>query len=358
MLYQGRVSLRVPSHVLSWPVEWPSFLRDNIAPRCAKGSNNQGSVCESVWTATHSRWLSNAAEWLVAKPVVVLLIVLTAMLVRWIIYRFVNSIAGMGNGDDGADDKPRKRKPRILRPLREKAESALLSSGLMTERRAARASTLGSVLRSLTSIVIFVVAGSAILGQYDIDLAPLVASAGIAGVALGFGAQSLVRDYLSGIFMILEDQYGVGDSVDLGSASGTVENVGLRVTTIRDVRGVVWYIRNGEILRVGNKSQGWAQVVIDVPLPFGTDLAKAEEVLNEAVSTITEDEDFKDDLLAPPEVLGVEQLTASGLMLRVTVRTTNASQWRVGRELRARMTAELDRAGIASGNTPAPATPA
>jgi small conductance mechanosensitive channel len=297
-----------------------------------------------VWSSTGSRWLSNAAEWLLAKPLIILLIILLALLVRWVIYRSINSLTRVGNGDDPTNSG-KKKKPRILRPLREKAES-FFTTGLMSERRAARAGTLGSVLRSVTSVIIFVTAASAVLGQFDINLAPLVASAGIAGVALGFGAQSLVRDYLSGVFMILEDQYGVGDSVDLGTASGTVENVGLRITTVRDVRGVVWYIRNGEILRVGNKSQGWAQVVIDVPLPFGTDIGRAEAVLTEAASSLTENENYKDDLLAPPEVLGVESLTTSGLVLRVTVRTTTAAQWRVGRELRARITAELDEAGI------------
>ncbi|WP_218617546.1 mechanosensitive ion channel family protein [Cryptosporangium aurantiacum] len=348
------MSLRLPTAVPSWFEEWPSFLRDDVAPKCAA---KEGSVCEWVWTETESRWLANAVEWLLAKPIQVLLIIIAAMLVRWVLHRFINGLTSVGNGE--TDDKPadgdKKKKPKILRPFREKASSALLASGLMTERRAQRASTLGSVLRSVTSIIIFVVAGSTILGLFNINLAPLVASAGIAGVALGFGTQSLVRDYLSGIFMILEDQYGVGDIVDLGEAGGTVENIGLRVTTVRDVRGVVWYIRNGEILRVGNKSQGWAQVVIDVPMPFGTDLEKAHEVLTESAARLTEEDDFKDDLLAPPEVLGVEQMTATGMMLRVTVRTTTASQWRVARELRARISADLDAAGIVSGITPTPA---
>jgi len=357
--YQEQVSLRVAAAVPSWFEEWPSFLNDNVTPNCAKGVENEGSVCAWVWEETESRWLANAVEWLLAKPILVLLIVVGAMIVRWLLHRFINSLTSVGNGE--TDEKPAaadgtaKKKPKILRPFREKASSALLASGLMTERRAQRASTLGSVLRSVTSIIIFIVAGSAVLGLFNINLAPLVASAGIAGVALGFGAQSLVRDYLSGIFMILEDQYGVGDIVDLGEAGGTVENIGLRVTTVRDVRGVVWYIRNGEILRVGNKSQGWAQVVIDVPMPFGTDLEKAHEVLTEAASRLTEEEDYKDDLLAPPEVLGVEQMTTTGLLLRVTVRTTTAAQWRVARELRARISADLDTAGITSGITPTPA---
>ena len=107
-----------------------------------------------------------------------------------------------------------------------------------------------------------------VLGELGVELAPLIASAGIAGMALGFGAQNLVKDFIAGLFMLLEDQYGVGDIVDVGEASGTVEAVGLRITTIRDARGVLWYIRNGEIVRVGNKSQGWALVVVDVPVGF------------------------------------------------------------------------------------------
>ncbi|WP_344650932.1 mechanosensitive ion channel family protein [Cryptosporangium japonicum] len=354
------MSFRLPAAVPSWFEKWPSFLDDNVTPSCALGKENEGSVCKWVWDSTESRWLANASEWLLAKPLTIVVIVVVAMLIRWVIYRTIRAITSVGNGDAEAatpDGKPKK-KPRILRPFREKAESALLASGLMSERRAQRASTLGSVLRSVTSVIILVVAGSTILGLFDINLAPLVASAGIAGVALGFGAQSLVRDYLSGIFMILEDQYGVGDIVDLGEASGTVEGVGLRITTVRDVRGVVWYIRNGEILRVGNKSQGWAQVVIDVPMPFGTDLERAHEVLTEAASRLTEEEEFKDDLLAPPEVLGVDQMTATGLMLRVTVRTTTAAQWRVARELRARISTDLAAAEITSGIAPIPAPPA
>jgi small conductance mechanosensitive channel len=167
------------------------------------------------------------------------------------------------------------------------------------------------VLRSLTSITIFSVAFMLILGELGVNLAPLIASAGIAGIALGFGAQNLVKDFIAGLFMLLEDQYGVGDVVDVGEASGTVEAVGLRITTIRDGRGVLWYIRNGEIIRVGNKSQGWAMVVVDVPVGFhGVDEAAA--VLQTAATAMAEDQEFATDLLDAPEVLGVEQITVDG----------------------------------------------
>src|SRR5690606_1282715 len=151
------------------------------------------------------------------------------------------------------------------------------------ERRRQRAESLGSVLRSVTSATIFAVAVVLILGERGVDLAPLSASTGLAGIALGLGAPTLVNDFLSGPSMLLEDQYGVGDVVDLGEASGTVEAVGLRITTVRDGRGVLWYIRNGEIVRVGNRSQGWALVIVDVPVGFaGVDEATA--VLAEAAA--------------------------------------------------------------------------
>src|SRR5262249_41604801 len=142
--------------------------------------------------------------------------------------------------------------PGLLRPLRERIPVGPLDTTLVrTERRRQRAEALGSVLRSSISITIFAIAIMLILGELGVNLAPLIASAGIAGIALGFGAQNLVKDFIAGLFMLLEDQYGVGDAVDLGEATGTVEAVGLRITTVRDVRGVLWYIRNGEIVRVG-----------------------------------------------------------------------------------------------------------
>ena len=219
------------------------------------------------------------------------------------------------------------------------------ATGLRSERRRQRAEALGSVLGSLASLTIFAVAGMMILGELGVNLAPLIASAGIAGLALGFGAQNLVKDFIAGLFMLLEDQYGVGDVVDVGEASGTVEAVGLRITTIRDARGVLWYIRNGEIVRVGNKSQGWALVVVDVPVGFAG-VEEATAVLREAAAAMAEDPEFAGDLLDPPEVLGVEQITVDGAVVRTTVKTASEAQWRVGRELRRRLTEALESAGI------------
>jgi small conductance mechanosensitive channel len=201
------------------------------------------------------------------------------------------------------------------------------------------------VLRSLASVTIFSVALMMVLAELGVNLAPLLASAGIAGIALGFGAQNLVKDFIAGLFMLLEDQYGVGDVVDVGEISGIVEAVGLRITTSRDGRGVLWYIRNGEIIRVGNRSQGWAMVVVDVPVGFAG-VEEATEVLRAAATALADDPEFAADLLEAPQVLGVEQINLDGAVVRTTAKTSSEAQWRVGRELRRRLTEALESAGI------------
>jgi small conductance mechanosensitive channel len=175
-----------------------------------------------------------------------------------------------------------------------------------------------------------------------VALGPILASAGIVGVAVGFGAQNLVRDFLSGMFMLLEDQYGVGDIVDLGEASGTVEAVGLRITTIRDLQGTVWYVRNGEILRVGNKSQGYAVAVVDLPLAHSADMAEASELAGRVAAERVGEEDIAEDVLEDPEVLGVEKVTAEGATLRLTVKVNPGRQWAVQRALNAAITDAFD----------------
>ena len=168
---------------------------------------------------------------------------------------------------------------RISRAVAGGKVGAALEPGTRTAgatRRVQRAQTMGSLLKSIVTGVVFAVVAMMLIASSAYNIAPLIASAGILGVALGFGAQSLVKDFLSGIFMIFEDQYGVGDVVDLGEAAGTVEAVSLRVTRLRDVNGTVWYVRNGEILRVGNMSQNWARTVLDISVAYGEDLARVQ----------------------------------------------------------------------------------
>jgi moderate conductance mechanosensitive channel len=201
-------------------------------------------------------------------------------------------------------------------------------------------------LRSGASVTIFAIAGFVILGDLSINLAPLLASAGVVGVAVGFGAQSLVRDYLAGIFMLVEDQYGVGDAITVGDASGTVENVTLRITRVRDVNGVVWHIRNGAIETVGNESQGWARAVIDFPVPYEADLAAIMTLLTQVGIRMWNDPAWRSVMLEAPEVWGAQEIAGNKVIMRMVAKTAPLRQWGVERELRARLKTALQEAGI------------
>jgi small conductance mechanosensitive channel len=236
--------------------------------------------------------------------------------------------------------------------LRRRKGLRVIAAPLLSERRAQRANTIGSVLRSITSVVVLSVASVMVLAEFGLDLGPIIASAGIVGVALGFGAQNLVRDFLSGMFMLLEDQYGVGDIVDLGGASGTVEAVGLRITTVRDVRGTVWHMRNGEIQRVGNKSQGFAVAVIDQPLAHHADIAQATELAGRLAAEVAARPDVAADVMEPPQVLGIESVTAEGLTLRLTVKVNPGRQFAVQRAMNAAIADGFDNAAVPRPHPP------
>ncbi|TVZ01404.1 mechanosensitive ion channel family protein [Trebonia kvetii] len=224
--------------------------------------------------------------------------------------------------------------------------AAQAEAAIVDERRKQRVRALGAILRSIASITIFSIAGFVILGDLGINLAPLLASAGVVGVAIGFGAQSLVRDYLSGIFMLVEDQYGVGDVITVGNATGTVETVTLRVTRMRDVNGIVWHIRNGTIDTVGNESQGWARAVIDFPVPFAADLATIRHLLARTGDEMWNEPIWRAVMLEAPEVWGAQALSSTEVTMRMVVKTAPLRQWEVEREMRARVKRALKEAGI------------
>jgi small-conductance mechanosensitive channel len=214
-------------------------------------------------------------------------------------------------------------------------------------RRVQRAKTMGSLLKSITSGVIVAVIFTMMLSAVGLNIGPVLASAGILGVALGFGSQTLVKDFLSGIFLIFEDQYGVGDVVDVGdSLSGTVEAVSLRVTRLRDTNGTVWYVRNGEILRVGNMSQNWARTVLDVQVSAREDLIRVRRVLSEVSDDLWKDDEFEGVIIEQPEVWGIEAITPDAVTMRVTLKTAPMEQWRVARVLRERIKSRFDHEGI------------
>ena len=277
-------------------------------------------------------WFADNWPLLVTGAIQIAVIVALAMVIRFALHRMIDKFT-LGNGD----------MPPLLRPLKERAQQ--LPAPQRSERRRQRAKTIGSVLKSLTTLVTYGIAFLMILQQFAINITPIIASAGVLGVAIGFGAQSLVRDFLSGVFMMLEDQYGVGDVIDAGQATGTVEAVGLRVTTLRDVNGTVWYVRNGEIVRIGNSSQGFAVAVVDVPLAHGS-VDEALTVMGETAEQVVAEAPLAEDVMDAPQVLGVEKVTPEGITLRLTVKVRPGRQWATQRLLRARIMGAFVAAGI------------
>jgi moderate conductance mechanosensitive channel len=262
----------------------------------------------------------------------ILLVVFVAVVVRVLIHRAIRKIVDRAVAT-----------PAVPEALRSRFGEP---SAIAVERRRQRAETVGSILRSTATFLVFGVAFATILGELEIDLRPVIASAGIVGLAVGFGAQNLVRDFLNGIFMILEDQYGVGDAVDVGEASGIVESVGLRTTRLRNVDGTVWHVRNGEIVRVGNMSQGWSRALIDISVAYGTDVDLAQEVIKRTADEVRAGEEVGHFVLDEPEVWGVELLAPDGITIRLVVKTAPLEQWKVARELRRRLKEAFDAEGI------------
>lgn len=220
------------------------------------------------------------------------------------------------------------------------------ASGFDTERQRQRVTTLGSLLRNVVDVVIGVVTLLTVLSIVGIPMGPLLASAGVGGVALGFGAQSLVKDYLSGIFMLSEDQFGVGDLITVGDTKGTVVEVSLRVTKLRDPMGTVWYIRNGEILTLGNISQGFSAALVDIPVAIDEDPEKVTAVLSSAVAGMHEDPQWSDVLLEEPTVVGVDSMSGGTMVFKIALKAGPNQQWGAMRAVRLRSQRALAEAGI------------
>ena len=272
-------------------------------------------------------------------PISIAIILAAGVICRWLIVRAIKF--GSRNAIHRAvmqRTHPNSRAQRIL----------ALGTGAGNERYEQRIQTVSSLLRNLTSIVIGTVVVLTVMDVLNIPLTPLLASAGVGGIALAFGAQSLVKDFLSGIFMIMEDQYGVGDLIDTGEVSGTVEEVGLRVIRVRDATGTVWYVRNGEILKLGNQSQGWSTAVIDVPVAYDEDAGKVIGILEEVIAEIDNDPAYTDILLEKPTVAGVNAVTATTMTIRLTAKTAPNQHWGLQRTLLERSLHTLGKAGVRS----------
>jgi len=302
-------------------------------PVCPTDSDD---LCHFVDRWTHVAWLARASHWLIAKPLSILALVLFAVVLRWVIHRAIDRLARSAAEGALPAIMARGKVPQFLADYQAAA----------AERREQRAATMGGLLKSITTAVIACVVGFMVVAQLGYNIAPLIASAGIIGVALGFGAQSLVKDFLSGIFIILEDQYGVGDVITLPTTAGVIEAVGLRVTRLRDVDGTVWYVRNGEILAVGNMSQNWSRSVLDIPVAPQQNLGRIRDLLREEAQAVYQDPAYRDDILEEPDVWGVERWDSAGIIMRLVVKTAPQRQWSVSRELRERIKDRFDAEGI------------
>jgi small-conductance mechanosensitive channel len=288
------------------------------------------AVTTDGWTAF---WLAVSDIYAIKFVQVIVIIVVAVVLrivLRFVIDRVVSRIVNGVKKRQNVEDT-----------------QALMTSPLSAVRIVQRTRTLGSVLNNIVAVVLVIVAGLSvittinptILGSFALITAAL-------GAGLGFGAQNIVKDVLNGLFMVAEDQLGVGDVVDLGPATGVVETVGIRITQIRDVNGTVWFVRNGEIIRVGNMSQGWSRVIIDLAVPYDADVAAVQERMLGIASQMAADLKWRSRILEKPEIWGIESISAEAIVIRLVVKTRPGTKDDVARDLRARLKSGLDDMGI------------
>ncbi len=306
--------------------------------------DDPGTACRWVLNWSDNRFLAHLADNIVGPIISIIVIWIVAVLVNRVVRLVIKRV---GRRIEGAANSGR------LAKMRAKTPRMLVETGSVGIRAAARAKTTTGVLRSVSSFLIYSIAVLYSFSVLGLRLGPLIAGAGIAGVALGFGAQSMVRDFLAGIFLLVEDQFGVGDVIDVASSvdgtqgvRGTVEAVTLRTTDVRDSSGTIWHIPNGEIRRVGNMSQGWARALLDIPVPYGTDLAKATEIIHDVADRVIHAPEHWPDVLGEPEVWGVENLGPDAVMIRLVIKTRPGEQWPIMRTLRAELHDAFTEAGI------------
>lgn len=303
--------------------------------------DEDAQICLAVRDLTGNQTAANVADLIVGKPLALLGLFALFLVLRWVIGKVIDRLvvrAGTGVLPD-----------RVGRlSLGHVKSAAVALDPAASARRSQRAKTMGSLLKSIVTGVLVAVIGTMMLSEIGVNIAPILASAGVLGLAIGFGAQSLVKDFLSGIFLIVEDQFGVGDTIDLGEAVGVVEAVSLRVTRLRDINGTVWYVPNGEILRVGNQSQNWSRTVLDIGVAPHEDLVTVRRVLEEVAHGMWDDEDFEGKVIEEPSVWGVQDVTPEAVTMRLVLKTTPGEQWLVAREMRERIKARFEHEGIES----------
>ena len=294
---------------------------------------------------------ANDFDWsfLLGTPLRITIIIVGAIVVNLIIRLFIRRFtAAVAKGTVGSEKAEAAGLAKFSATALE-AQRTGIDQQTIKERRAQRARTVGRMLSSVTTILISVIAALMVLDALSFNIAPILASAGIAGVAIAFGAQELVRDYLSGFFIVIEDQYGIGDTVDLGEAVGEVEDVGLRRTQVRDLTGTLWHVRNGEILRVGNLSQGWARAVLEIPIDYSTSMDDYREMTKDVTASLRRDPEISRAMLEDPEIAGVQSLSGSHRVIRTMIKTKPNLQWMVERAFRAELINEMAKRGAQVG---------
>jgi small-conductance mechanosensitive channel len=263
---------------------------------------------------------------LVKIVIIIVVAIIVRIVLRFVVDRVVSRIVNGVKKRQNAEDT-----------------QALLTSPLHAVRLVQRTRTLGNVFNNIVSTVIVIVALLLIVSSLDANITSSFALVtGALGAGLGFGAQNLVKDVLNGLFMVAEDQYGVGDVVDVGAATGVVEAVGIRVTQIRDVNGTVWFCRNGEILRVGNMSQGWSRVIMDLAVPYDVDITEVQKRMLATAVDMATNSKWRSRVVDKPEIWGIESISAQAIVIRMVMKTRPGSKDDVARELRARLKSTLD----------------
>lgn len=268
-------------------------------------------------------------EWLVRSLAILLVGLIALWGVRRVIDSVVDNVVSGVKKTEGVDNT-----------------QALQTSPVEAMRQVQRARTLGTVLNAFAQWGIWIILTIMVLTEFGVAVTPLIASVGILGAALGFGAQSLVKDLLNGLFMVFEDQLGLGDIVNLGEITGVVERVGIRITEVRDPDGTLWFIRNGEVLRVGNFSQDWARIILDVPVPYTLDVDEAQDVLLAAAQEFATSSQWRRKVLEDPEMWGIESISHEALMVRLVVKVRAGEQFVLRRALHRYVKAALDTRGI------------
>ena len=314
--------------VIAQSAEEEAEITVEVTESCA----DLGPLCDQLVQWTNNEALSSTVAWFLGTPVKAIIIAIAALALNRLVRRAIRRV--MNRLGSASDDT-----------------AGRLLSDRSRERAEQRAETIGSLLRSLSTGLIYGIAALMILDLIGISLVPVIASAGVLGLAIGFGAQSVVEDFLRGLFMLGEDQFGVGDRVDVGSVNGYIERVTLRTTIIKDPDGTVWHIPNSQINYVANETQESSRAVVEVTMAYESDIDRAMEVLAAAAEAACAQPEWNDLITRPPEVRGIQDLKYDDLTIRVQVWVESSAKRQFQRHLRKHLKEGLDQAGVPHPNT-------